>query len=165
MSVSARATAAVAPPAEMAGTRCQACGSPLRQRSDASHRLFFAVIAEAFKQWPETASFQPEDAEHLRAYLLCKAKHCDTLDVRCRNPDAISLQTQLYAIVKATSGKPPLMGAYHWGVRIWWPRSIAYAKCDRKTFNAVSDKVYEIIETVLQTDIQTLKREACRDAA
>lgn len=124
------------------------------------------MIAEAFKQWPENAEFQPEDAEHLRAYLLVKAKHFDKLDVRCRNADAISLKTQLDAVIRAfCDGKPPLIHAYSWGLRIFKPRSISYRTADRKVFNAVSEKVFEIIENVLGVRIEDLKREAQREAA
>ena len=166
MSTSARAMAAVSPPPERSGPHCPTCSSPLRQRSDASHRLFFAVIAEAFKQWPETAEFQPEDAEHLRAYLLVKAKHYDSLDVRCKNSDAIGLRMQLDAVIRQfCDGKPPLMHAYPWGVRTFKPRSLAYAKCDRKTFNAVSERVYELIEAAIGVKVDDLRREAQREAA
>jgi hypothetical protein len=128
--------------------------------------LLFAVIAEAFRQWPMSAEFQPEDAEHLRAYLLVKARHFDKLDVRCKNSDAISLRMQLDAVIRAfCDGKPPLMHVYPWGVRIFKPRSISYAAADRKVFNAVSETVFEIIEDTLGVKIEDLKNEARQEAA
>lgn len=147
-------------------TTCAHCGSPLRHRSDTHHRLFFSVIQRAFENWPESAKFQPSDAEHLRSFLLIKAGHFDKLDLRCDNPDAISLEDQLRAIIKTTSGdKPSLMHTYEWGVRIFWPKSISYAAADRKIFNEVSAKVFEILEAQLGVNIETLKREAEREAA
>ena len=146
---------------------CPTCGTPLKHhRSDVAHRHFFAIINEAWKQWPESAQFQPEDAEHLRAYLLVKAKHCDRLDVRCRNSDAISLRMQIDALLRSYGdGKPPLMHVYSWGIRVFRPRSISYAACDRKTFQAVSETVFEIIEDALGVKINDLKREARQQAA
>lgn len=148
------------------GQTCPTCGAPTRHRSDASHRHFFAVIAEAFKQWPSSAEFQPEDAEHLRSYLLVKAKHFDKLDVRCKNSDAISLRMQLDAVIRSfCDGRPPLMHAYPWGIRIFKPRSISYAAADRKVFNAVSETVFQLIEDALGVKVEDLKREAQREAA
>jgi hypothetical protein len=157
---------AVAPGSPKGGQTCPTCGAPKRQRSNASHNLLFAVIAEAFKQWPTSEAFQPEDAEHLRAYLLVKARHFDKLDVRCKNSDAISLRMQLDAVIRAfCDGKPPLMHAYPWGIRIFKPRSISYAAADRKIFNAVSEAVFQIIENAIGVKIEDLKREAQREAA
>lgn len=146
-------------------TTCAHCGSPLRHRSDVHHRLFFGVLAKAFDCWPESAKFQPADAEHLRTYLLIKAGHFEKLDLRCDNPDAISLEDQLRAIIKTISDKPPLMHTYAWGVRIFYPKSISYAAADRKVFNEVSQKVFEILEAQLGVPIEELKKEAEREAA
>ena len=146
-------------------TTCPACGETKTRRGDAHHRLFFAVIAKAWDSWPESAKFQPETPEHLRSYLLIKAGHFDKLDIRCDNPDAISLEDQLRVIIKTVSDKPPLMHSYQWGVRVFWPKSISYAACDRRTFNEVSTKVFEILETMLGVPIETLKKEAEREAA
>lgn len=44
-------------------------------RSLDQHNRFFAVVAALFDQWPERHPFQPDNAEHLRAWLLVKAKH------------------------------------------------------------------------------------------
>ena len=42
-------------------------------RSKKHHRFFFAAIAEAHKNWPESHEFQTDHVERLRAWLLCKA--------------------------------------------------------------------------------------------
>lgn len=144
---------------------CSQCGSPLRHRSDPHHRMFFSVIAKAFDSWPESARFQPVSAEHLRSYLLIKANHFNKLDVECENPDAFALEDQLRGILQAVTDKPPLMHTYSWGVRIFWPKSISYAAADRKVFNEVSEKVFEILEATLGVPIETLKREAQQEAA
>lgn len=143
------------------GQACPTCGTPKRQRSQASHNLLFAVIDEAFKLWPHDQPFQPEDAEHLRAYLLVKARHFDKLDVKCKSADAIGLKMQLDVVIRSfCDGKPPLMHAYPWGVRIFRPRSISYAAADRKMFNAVSEAVYQIVEDAIGVKVDDLRREA-----
>lgn len=134
-------------------------------RSQPSHNLLFAVIDEAFKVWPDNHPFQPEDKEHLRAYLLVKARHFDKIDIKCKSTDAVGLGTQINVLIREFSdGKAPLIHAYPWGVRVFKPRSISYAAADRKVFNAVSETVYEIIETTLGVPIETLKHETNRAA-
>lgn len=46
-----------------------------KPRSIDQHNRFFALVSALFQQWPEKHSFQPDDEEHLRAWLLVKAKH------------------------------------------------------------------------------------------
>lgn len=145
---------------------CPTCGAPKRHRSQAAHNHLFAIIASAWKLWPTDHPFQPEDPEHLRAYLLVKARHFDKLDVKCKSADAIGLKTQLDAVIRAfCDGKPPLIHAYPWGLRVFKPRSISYAAADRKVFNAVSETVFEILEVTLGVKIEDLKREVRQEAA
>lgn len=140
--------------------RCEHCGSPMRQRSHPHHRLLFAVIQRAFENWPEEEKFQPEDAEHLRSYLLIKARHFKKLDLHCDNPDAISLEDQLRTIIETVADKPPLIHTFEWGVRLYWPDSISYAAADRQKFNAICEAVFQIISTKLGVSVEALKREA-----
>ena len=46
-----------------------------KPRSIDQHNRFFALVSALFQQWPEKHQFQPDDEEHLRAWLLVKAKH------------------------------------------------------------------------------------------
>lgn len=162
-----RASAHIAPEMKTGGQHCLTCGTPLRRhRSDIAHRHFFAIITEAWKLWPTSHPFQPEDAEHLRAYLLVKARHFDKMDVKCKSTDALGLKTQLEFVIREfCDGKPPLIHAYPWGVRVFKPRSISYAAADRKVFQAVSETVFEIIETAIGVKIDELRREAQKEAA
>jgi hypothetical protein len=127
--------------------------------------MLFAVISAAFKSWPEDHAFQPEDPEHLRAYLFVKARHFDAHDIKVKHSDAARLSAQLPAAIKAYSGgKAPLIHAYPWGIRLFVPRSIA-GHPSSKLFHAVSSKVYEVIEVTLNIPIEMLKRAAVREAA
>lgn len=140
--------------------RCKHCGAPAKHRSDPHHRLLFAVIARAFDNWPEDEKFQPEDAEHLRSFLLIKAGHFQKLDIRCDNPDAISLEDQLRTIIQNVADKPPLLHTYPWGVRLYWPKSISYSELGRAEFNTICERVFEVLSAKLRVDIKDLKREA-----
>ena len=139
--------------------RCKHCGSPTRHRSDPHHRLLFAVIARAFSNWPEGDKFQPADAEHLRAYLLIKAGHFNKIDLRCENPNAISLESQIRAVLKAVCEKPTLDHTYSRGIRIYEPKSNSYAELGRAEFNTICERVFEVLSAKLRVDIKDLKRE------
>jgi hypothetical protein len=127
--------------------------------------MLFGVIAEAWRQWPESHAFQPEDAEHLRAYLFVKARHFDPVDIKVKHTDAAILAPQLAGLVKAYSdGKTPLLHAYPWGIRLFKPRSIA-GRPDSKLFHAVASKVYSEIEAAIGVPIEQMQRRAMRHAA
>lgn len=132
----------------------------MRQRSHPHHRLLFAVIQRAFENWPHSEKFQPVDAEDLRAYLLVKAGHFKKLDLRCDNPDAISLEDQLRTIIQEVADKPPIIHTFDWGCRLYWPGSIKYAAIGRQKFNEVCNSVFEIISTKLGVSVESLKKEA-----
>lgn len=145
---------------------CPACKRALaHDRSDKAHRMLFAVIAEAWRQWPEAHPWQPEDAEHLRAYLFVKARYFDPIDIKVKHTDAAILAPQLTALVKANSdGKTPLLHVYPWGIRQFKPRSIS-GRPESRLFHAVSSKCYEVIETVVGVPIEQMQRQAMRQAA
>jgi hypothetical protein len=149
-------------------SHCPHCGCILESgkvRSNKAHSMLFAVIAEAWRQWPESHKFQPEDAEHLRAYLFVKARHYDAIDVKVKHTDAAILGPQLAALVKANAdGKTPLLHAYSWGIRQFKPRTIS-GRPDSKMFHAVSSKCYSEIEAVIGVPVERMQRRAMRQAA
>lgn len=137
----------------------------MRQRSHPHHNLLFAVIQRAYENWPEGEEFQPESAEHLRSYLLIKARHFKNLDLYCENPDANSLEDQLRSIIKNVAEKPPIIHTFEWGVRLYWPQSISYAAVGRAKFNAICEAVFQIISNKLGVSVEALKREAILEPA
>ena len=48
---------------------------PDKPRSIDQHKRFFGLVRALYHHWPEGHDFQPDNEEHLRAYLLVKAKH------------------------------------------------------------------------------------------
>jgi hypothetical protein len=55
---------------------CPECGTCLEDERSLAHlRMFHAFVAHCFENWPEDADFLPDNREHLRAWLLVKAKH------------------------------------------------------------------------------------------
>ena len=46
-----------------------------KPRSVIQHNRFFGLVKALYSHWPEKLEFQPDNEDHLRAYLLVKAKH------------------------------------------------------------------------------------------
>lgn len=141
---------------------CPHCGS--RPRSSDDHRRLFALIAAAFEQWPETHEFEPEDAEHLRAWLLCKAgwKTTKTLELpEAGNPVFMALMMEFAEdLLERSPG-----GEFRFGrwvghrLHVHTPKSIKFERADQKKFNPIRDAVTEIIEQVIGVSADQLLKE------
>lgn len=134
---------------------CHRC--PLsQQRSSEDHRRFFALISAAFDQWPEGADFTPDNAEHLRAWLLCKANYRKTTMIETDEPAAtvVAIEAAFRAADTYAFVRP-----YGDGVAVYSPKSLRFDKTDQKAFNAVRDEVSSIIESVIGVTAEQLLRE------
>jgi len=136
--------------------RCPTCGA--KQRSNEEHRILFGVITLAFENWPETHKFKPDDADHLRSWLLVEAKHCETFEV----PNVISTEPKAIANL----GKFFCAGKRHFrlkqvgdGIVIVRPKSIAKENCPTPVFRSIASAVYEIIESITGITPDIYKRE------
>ena len=134
---------------------CAKCPMKL-QRSSEDHRRFFALVNAAFTHWPEQHEFPPDNAEHLRAWLLCKAGHRKTTMIETDEPaatvaaiEAAFRAADTYAFVRP----------YGDGVAVYSPKSLRFDKTDQKAFNAVRDEVSSIIESVIGVTAEQLLRE------
>lgn len=132
-----------------------------KPRSIDQHKRFFAVMAAIFHHWPSQHPFQPENAEHLRAWLLVKAKHC-TIKTFYMNDDAEEY-ARLIPIITAT-----MMGKHSWckangnELHVCVPMSIAIHgenKVSHAEFCKINDDVDEIIRVETGHDPEQLLRE------
>ena len=156
-----------APPTKQ-GT-CEKCGQKIpHPRNQARHNLFFAVLVPAFKHWPESHEFQPEDTEHLRGWLLAKAGHCTFKEIDIGDAVPEAMLPIMTAFVNSThriaGAKSRFLKATKKGLRAYEPKSIAYDKCDEDTFKKILDLSIEIIETTIGVKIEKLKAETAREA-
>ncbi len=134
-------------------------------RSAPHHRLFFAAISEAFNQWPESHSFQPDNSEHLRAWLLVKAGYREKpLATRIEGdvPSASLMADFVERVVAVTMGT----GKYGFAVVhgehliVLTPRSIAWEELEQNDFNVVSQKVSDVLKAEVNMSLDDFKREA-----
>ena len=132
------------------------------QRSGPQHRRLFGLIKAAFDQWPEACSFQPDNEEHLRAWLLVKGKH-RIIKTFHLSEDA-SEEAKLIPFVIAS-----MLGKYAWAwsdgteLKVCIPDSIAFDKCPHDLFGKICDDVAQVIRVETGLDPDELLKE--KDAA
>lgn len=127
-------------------------------RSLAQHKRFFAVLAAAHHHWPASHKFQPDSAEHLRAWLLVKAGH-HTVKTFYLDEDASTL-SRLIPIITAT-----MLGKHSWckargnELHVCVPQSIAFDKMEHQAFCKLNDDVDEVIRVETGMDPEKLLKE------
>ena len=133
---------------------CPNCGFKLTEhskaRSPADHRRFFKLIGATYHHWPESSEFQPDNAEHLRAYLLCKAGYRDVTTIPVEFGEDQPVLMRLVALaaeaaVKAAKGFA-FIRPHGQALAVFFAKSIAWDKLDQKHFNKIRDAVEEVIE-------------------
>lgn len=123
---------------------CSWC--PHAERSKEHHNFFFAVCATAYKNWPETHAFQPNNAEHLRAWMLVEIGWFQEIDVNLTElagAKAIAERATVLAIKSASRllDKPVIkIIRTDTGVKLIAPKSIARAKCSAKDYDWICEK-------------------------
>ena len=128
----------------------------MEERSAASHRHFFAMINEAWKNLPEDMMDELPSPEHLRKWALIKAGFCTKTQVVCaNNSEAIRLMATAKALDKysiaALSGKT---------VTIWTADSQRRDAMSRKEFQEAKERAIHIISELIGTDAATLGKMA-----
>lgn len=145
---------------------CPECGCLLTQshRSSRHHRRLFALIHAAFNQWPEQNEFQPESAEHLRAWLLVKAGHRETREIPVQlahdHPGLATLARLAIEAAFREAGAFAFINPNGNGVvSIYRPKSIAWHQLDQKKFAPIADAVEQIIENAIGVKADQLLKE------
>ena len=136
------------------------------KRSIAQHRRFFAVIKAAHDHWPESHPFQPDSSEHLRAWLLVRAKHCDIKSFDMTN-DASEAAKLLPIITAVMLRKHCWARANGSELQVCVPRSIAITgehAVGHLEFCDINRDVDDIIRAETGLDPDQLLRERERAA-
>jgi hypothetical protein len=138
-----------------------------RVRSPADHRRFFGVIRAAFLHWPERHEFQPEEPEHLRAWLLCRAGYKSVTEIPCPpdSPPAVAKLATLAAEAAIKAAKTygfvrPQGDALY----VFAPKSLAWESLGQKEFGQVRESVEEVIKCETGKEASELLRETTRAA-
>jgi len=128
-----------------------------RPRSPKAHRHFFAIIDKAFQNWPDTHPFQPDSAEHLRAWLEVKAGHRDIILADPSGPMVEFIKAVLKRIEDADIGFrygfPAVKGDM---IAVAFPRSISWSTLSQEEFSPIANEIYAILEDIIGVDTATL---------
>ena len=141
-----------------------------KRRSLPHHRRFFGLIDAAFQNWNHDHEFQPDDAKHLRAYLLCRAGYRQSREVPVAYSDGNPALAKLTAIAVEAALKEA--GAYAFirphpdggSIAVYRAKSIKWSELPQKDFAPLAEAVEQIIEAELGVDAETLLREQERAA-
>ena len=145
---------------------CPHCGCYIGndERSLLHIRMFFAFVAHCFENWPEEADFLPDNREHLRAWLLVKAKHREPHHV-FTFANRRELQLGL-ALLNEEMRADRARGVYGWvvpvdgGITILRAASISIygsKSISEKKFVAVSDAVFKVAYDYAKIDFDAWK--------
>lgn len=148
-------------------SKCPNCGFTLTEhasvRSAPDHRRLFGLIRAAYHHWPENHDFQPDNAEHLRGYLLCKAGYRDVTTIPVEFAEDQPAVLKLVALaaegaVKAAKGHA-FIRPHGAGLAVFSAKSIAWDKLDQKAFGKVREAVEEVIKAETGIDPDQLLKE------
>src|SRR3990172_8166105 len=148
---------------------CAHCGKPVaKPRSPDDHRRFFGLIAAAFHHWPEDHEFQPDTAEHLRAWLLIKAGYRTVTPIECEWLDNQTALARLVAL--AIEGALRAQKGYSFvrvhgdRIAVFAARSIDWETLDQKAFAPVREAVEGVIKAETGLDPDQLLSESEKPA-
>ena len=145
---------------------CNHCGCENTVESDRSpkaHRHFFACVKAAFDNWPLKHTFLPSCEEHLRAYLLVQAEHCNVIGQNLHDEADImrvaDFTERLLAAVRHFGGYGFVDVVSRKSIAVRYPRSIAFREIGQKAFHEIAQRVFEIIEVEVGVPVDQLVRE------
>lgn len=136
---------------------CPECGCEIgakKRRSLPDHRRLFALIKDAFDNWPEAHEFQPESPEHLRAWLVCKAgwREATAYDLGDK-ADAAVVAIALEAGIRAARGVG-FVRVVGRSVAVITPKSMDFRAMGQHEFGLLRDAITDIIRAVTGIDAE-----------
>lgn len=141
-----------------------ACPHCTKPRSPDDHRRLFGLISKAFDNWPEAHEFRPDSAEHLRAWLLCKAGYRETVTIPLESDDAPALRLALAAVEAAIAyfaarGAFAFVRPHGHALAVISAKSINWQTLDQKKFAPIREAVEEIITAETGTEASAFLKE------
>ncbi len=144
---------------------CPDCGAVLerKRRSGQHHRFFFSAVSGAFANWPIEHRFLPSSEEHLRAWLLIQAGHCNVIG------QSLTAEADIFRVADFTErlmtdirkhgsfGFVEVVSRKSLAVR--YPKSISYRDLSQTDFQPIASKVFDIIEAEIGVPVDQLVRE------
>jgi hypothetical protein len=120
-----------------------------RPRSQVHNAFFHVFIQEVFDKWPRSHDFQPDEWKHLRAWLLCKAGHCEKMTVVISEDERHIINPIIKAFrtfFGTDKDRYTFVGIKGSALIAMRPSSLKYEDVDQHWFQPIAEKVFEIIE-------------------
>lgn len=139
---------------------CPRCHAPLtKRRSGPDHRRFFALLFAAFENWPETHEFQPNDSEHLRAWLLCKVGYREAITIPVPSADPAVMRAASVMAEAAFRAFASNSFCRNDGKSLVVERakSISFAELDQRQFAPLRQAIEEVIQAETGIDTETFE--------
>lgn len=130
------------------------------ERSDRTHRHFFASVNEIWKNLPEQIAARWPTPEHLRKWALIRCGYADSRSVVCESDieahriAAFLRPLDAYAVI-AISG--PV-------VTVYTAQSQSRADMNKATFQQSKEDVFGLLADLIGTSKENISREAERNA-
>ncbi len=133
-------------------------------RSLRHHRLFMAAIAQAWVNWPESHEFKPQSFDHLRAWLLCKARYCNITTHELDSPHIAEVMVDVINQSLTQSSGYGFAVYSNNLVYVLTPKSIKWSKLPQKEFNKISQKVSDVLKAEIEMSLDDFKAEVGKAA-
>jgi hypothetical protein len=146
----------------MSEKTCPHCGGVLTKvRSLPDHRRFFGVIRAAYEHWPEAHKFPPDNAEHLRAWLLCRSGYRNSVVIPVEGSDPAVGRLVVLAAESAikAAGAYAFVRPHASGLAVFRPRSLAWDTLSQKEFGPIRQAIEDVITAETGLDCEQLLRE------
>lgn len=145
--------------------RCPVCGSDVRgadkRRSVPQLRRYFALVKAAFTHWPDAHDFRPDNAEHLRRWLQCKAGHHEATRIEIPSGDPAVMRLARLAAEAAIDAADGSAFVKPFGdvLVVFKAKSIAFDKLTPAGACQLFDEVGAVIEAEIGIPAERLLRE------
>lgn len=134
-----------------------------RPRRVKHHRWWFACIAGYFENWPTNAEFQPESAEHLRAWATVRAGHRDILGERLHNHEGDALMMMEFVskcLARQRERGYGFVTIHNNSLVFATPKSIAFDALDQAAFAPIAHEILNVLEAASGISVASMMAEA-----
>lgn len=121
-------------------------------RSYPQLKRFFALVKAAFEHWPEGNPFQPECAEHLRAYLIVRAGFKTARTIRLHGPMSLPQRDHLELILETAmraGGSWAIIDVMSSYILVQKPASVSY----EETPHTVACKIFSAVDELIPIEM------------
>jgi hypothetical protein len=126
------------------------------------HRWFFATVHGYFENWPTTCEFQPDNADHLRAWATVRAGHRDILGERLDHNEGDAL-TMMEFVSKCLARQRDrgygFVTIHNHSLVFATPKSIAFDALDQAAFAPIAHEILNVLEQASGISVSSMMAE------